>query len=177
MSLTLKIIVAVDDDWSIGKDGDLPWPRNKADMAFFKRMTLGRPVIMGRKTWESIPAKFRPLNDRLNIIVTTNEDYDPGVSDPDQVRVFTSLAEAINDLRTEPYPEAFVIGGASLYNHAAVFNSTSEIYLSNIHGSFDGDTTLAELFVDGLKTMFQPVWQQRGPDGSVSFEKWVRNPQ
>jgi len=61
-------VLSVDADWGIGKGGTMPWEADPGDMAFFKRATLGRAVIMGRKTWNSLPEKFRPLPGRFNVV-------------------------------------------------------------------------------------------------------------
>ena len=72
MTIHVSFVVAIADNGVIGHDNDLPW-RLSGDMAFFKRVTMGKPIIMGRKTWESLPRK--PLPGRPNIVVTRNEDY------------------------------------------------------------------------------------------------------
>ena len=103
----------------IGKDGDMPW-RLPEDLAHFKRVTLGAPVIMGRRTWESLPERFRPLAGRDNIVVSRNRSFDaPGAT------VVASLEAALETLAAgggvdgEPAPEvAWVMGGGQLYRAA-----------------------------------------------------------
>ena len=83
-SLNVCLIAARGKNNVIGKEGDLPW-RLKDDLSFFKKVTMGCPILMGRKTWESIPAKFRPLKGRTNIVLTRtpgSEWCDPIVSPP-----------------------------------------------------------------------------------------------
>ena len=75
----IKAILAHDAKYGIGKDNDLPWPKNEADMKWFKAMTLNHTVVMGRKTWDSLP--FKPLPNRHNIIVTSNEIDTAGLKD------------------------------------------------------------------------------------------------
>lgn len=127
----LSLIVAMDRNGVIGHNNQLPW-RLPADLAFFKRTTMGHPVIMGRKTFESIG---RPLPGRLNIIVTRNAGYTA-----DGCVVVHSPEEA---LRAAGDTEAFVIGGAELYR---LFLPLSDaLYVTRIEDSFEGDTFFPEL--------------------------------
>jgi dihydrofolate reductase len=102
------------------------------DMAFFKQTTTGHPVIMGRKTWESLPARFRPLPGRRNVVVTRNAHYAaPGAQCVASVDAALSLlAEA---------PRVFVIGGAEIY--AQTLPLVDEMVLSEIDRDFEGDVT------------------------------------
>lgn len=108
----ITIIVAAAADGAIGKGGDLLWHLS-GDLKRFKEITLNHAVVMGRKTWESLPK--RPLPDRLNVVISSNKDYDaPGAV------VATSLDEGL-DLAFEhdgEESEVFVIGGASIYRQA-----------------------------------------------------------
>ena len=133
----LSLIVAMTKDRVIGKDNDLPWPMIKEDMKHFKKTTKGHPVIMGRKTWDSIPEKFRPLPGRLNIVVTRNADLKL-----DGATVFNHVDEAI-DFALEQDPDSFVIGGSSIYE--AALPKAGQIYLTIIKGSYEGDTHFPEL--------------------------------
>lgn len=131
--ISLCLIVARSRNKVIGRDGDLPW-RLKDDFAHFKRMTLGHPVIMGRKTWESLPK--RPLPGRMNIVVSRDWTYDaPGA------RVFSSLGPAVavaraNALR-EGVSRVFIIGGAMLYQ--ATLALADEIMVTEVDAEVDGD--------------------------------------
>ena len=102
----IAYVVAMDNNRLIGRDNDLPW-RLPDDMAWFRRQTLGKPCIMGRKTYDSLPPRFRPLPGRLNIVVTRNVDYEaPGaivekkglaqVSDTAAIEAFCDRAIAAN---------------------------------------------------------------------------------
>ena len=104
MSL-ITLVAAVAKDGAIGRDNTLLW-HIPEDMARFKALTLGRPVVMGRKTWESLPARFRPLPGRRNLVVSRSAGELPGAE------VFASLAAALAAC-TEP--EVCVIGGAEIY--------------------------------------------------------------
>ena len=106
----ITIIVAMDNNRVIGKDGKIPWYIPE-DMAMFKATTTGHTVIMGRKTWESLPATKRPLPDRDNIVITRNKSYEaPGA------KVAHSLKEALKLCDHTKY--TFVIGGAEIYKEA-----------------------------------------------------------
>lgn len=134
------MIVGMTKDRVIGKDNDLPWPRVKEDMKFFRKTTTGHIVIMGRKTYDSIG---RPLPKRINIVITRQKDLEI-----DGCWVVNSLQEAIDmskhfTKRTDVNPEVFVIGGSSLYKEAAP--DVDKIYLTHIKGDYDGDTYFPEI--------------------------------
>ena len=129
----LSVIVAMDRNRLIGRGNALPW-HLPADLAFFKRTTLGKPVLMGRKTYESIG---RPLPGRRNIVVTRNPKFDaPGCE------LASSLDEAID--RCADAEEIMLIGGANLYAQGLDF--ASYLYLTRIDHAFDnGDAWFPEL--------------------------------
>ncbi|MGE5666174.1 MAG: dihydrofolate reductase [Betaproteobacteria bacterium] len=125
MSL-LTLIVARARNGVIGRDNQLPW-RLPEDLAHFKRTTMGRPIVMGRKTWESIG---RPLPGRRSLVVSRDPHYTaPGAE------VVRSLDEALT--RTAAEPEVFVIGGAQLY--AAAAPRAQRLVLTQIDADFEGD--------------------------------------
>lgn len=143
MSVPFSIIVAVDRDYGIGKDDVLPW-RLPGEIAHFKDVTTAHynehhnAVIMGRKTWESIPSKFRPLPDRLNIVLTRREF----ASFPEGVLKGANLDDALERVVTKTenrFGKIFVIGGAKLFKTAIDHPSCQEIYLTFIKSSFDCD--------------------------------------
>jgi dihydrofolate reductase len=106
----LTLVAAVARNNVIGRHNTLPWHLPE-DLKHFRETTMGTPVIMGRKTWESLPAKFRPLPGRQNVVITRNADYlAPGG------RVVTSVAAALAECGT--VPDAYLIGGAELYRQA-----------------------------------------------------------
>lgn len=135
----LCLIVAQARNGVIGAEGQLPW-RLKDDMAFFKRTTMGAPVIMGRKTWESLPV--RPLPSRENIVLTRDWDYDAPGS-----RVYSSFPAAVNAGRAiaarEGRNEVFVIGGAEIY--AAALQVADRIYLTQVDADVPGDVRFPEI--------------------------------
>ncbi|OHC61787.1 MAG: hypothetical protein A2040_14450 [Rhodocyclales bacterium GWA2_65_19] len=126
---TLTLIAAVARNGVIGIDNRLPW-RLPADLKHFKALTLGHTVIMGRKTWESLPANFRPLPERRNIVVTRDGNYRAAGA-----TVALSLPAAL--AAADP-DEAFVIGGAELYQTALAL--ADRLQLTEIDASFEGDT-------------------------------------
>ncbi len=126
----LSLIAAVARNGVIGKDNQLLW-HLPGDMRHFRETTRGKPVIMGRKTWESLPEKFRPLPGRLNVVVSRNADYDaPGAV------LAASLEEAM--AKAENAEEIFVIGGAELYNQALPL--ANRLYLTELANDFAGDS-------------------------------------
>lgn len=125
----LSIIAAVARNGVIGKENQLLWHLPE-DMRHFRATTRGKPVIMGRKTWESLPEPFRPLPGRHNIVVSRNPAYQPAGA---------TLASTLNDaiLKAGYAEEVFVIGGAELYRQAMPI--ADRLYLTEIDQDFDGD--------------------------------------
>jgi dihydrofolate reductase len=123
----------------IGKDGTMPW-HLREDLAHFKRTTLGCPVIMGRKTWDSIPAKFRPLPGRANIVLTRQTDWHHhGVQRSSELREALALCEQIT-----PQPSTvWVIGGAQVYAQALPLAHT--VVVTEIDAEFAGDAFAPQL--------------------------------
>jgi len=128
--VTVSVIAAVARGGAIGRDGTIPWHLPE-DVARFKELTTGHAVVMGRRTWESLPDRFRPLPDRRNVVVTRNEHWSANGAE----RV-ASLAEALDLLRGEP--RVFVIGGARLYEDAFVV--ADELLLTELDLDVAGDT-------------------------------------
>lgn len=115
----------------IGMDDKIPW-RLPADLKRFKQLTMGKPVVMGRKTWESIPEKFRPLPGRDNIVVTRNKEYQT----PDGVIVANTIKEAMH-VASQGHPEVMVIGGAAIYEACMPWATT--IHATFVNGKYDGN--------------------------------------
>ncbi len=108
--MTVSAIVAVSSNHAIGRDNDLPWYLPE-DLKFFKRTTMGKPVLMGRKTFESLG---RPLPGRVNIVLSTQRD----LSLPEGVILCHTLEEGMERLKTEGNDEVFVIGGGKIFAEA-----------------------------------------------------------
>lgn len=133
------IIVAVSENGVIGVKNDLPWHLPE-DMKFFKDTTKGHAVITGRKNYESIPEKFRPLPGRYNILMTTQEGYQV----PAQVFKASNYEEAMTAAMHANHERAFVIGGGEIYREA-LKHGVDEIYITRVHANIDGDVTFPEV--------------------------------
>ena len=158
----LTLIVATTAKNGIGKNGTLPWPMLKKEMAYFARITKRVPttssttltdtttqtpqnvVVMGRKTWESIPPKFRPLPQRTNIVISRSPTLE-GASDDVVVSdsissALTSLAAKAKEGNAAPLGRVFVIGGAAIYKQALEISGAKSILLTRVEGEWDCDT-------------------------------------
>jgi dihydrofolate reductase len=156
MSVTLALgPIARSMNNVIGRDGRLPW-RLKTDMALFKQTTIGKPIIMGRKTWDSLPIK--PLPGRLNIVLSRDGSFEPLGA-----LVCDNLDEAVRIAREQAVEdrvdEVFVIGGGAVF-HAAL-PKARRIYLTEVEADVDGDAVL-EPFDE---THWKEVHRQRHPAG------------
>ncbi|MFZ3219200.1 MAG: dihydrofolate reductase [Rhodoferax sp.] len=127
--MQLHLIFAKARNGIIGKDNALPWHLPE-DLAHFKRVTMGCPVIMGRKTWDSLPPKFRPLPGRTNIVVTRQEDWQASGAQPAR-----SMREALHLCAHDAH--VWVIGGAQLYALALPLADTAVV--TEIDADFEGD--------------------------------------
>jgi dihydrofolate reductase len=127
--MKLSLIAAVPRNRAIGRDNQLLW-QEAADQRHFRATTMGCPVVMGRKTWESLPARFRPLPGRRNVVVSRDASY-PATG----AEVVTSLDAALAALQGEP--KVFVMGGAQLY--ALALPRADELVLTEIDADLDGD--------------------------------------
>ena len=133
----ISIIVAIAENNVIGKDNTLIW-HLPADMKFFKEKTTGHCIITGRKNYESIPEKFRPLPNRTNIVVTRQENYNaPGAL------VVGSIEKALLTAKETGDTEIFIIGGADIYRQS--LNLADRVYLTQIHYQFEGDAFFPKL--------------------------------
>jgi dihydrofolate reductase len=132
--MRISIIVAVAANGVIGRDNDLVW-RLRDDMKFFSETTRGHAVITGRKNYESIPDKFRPLPHRTNIVVTRNASYEaPGA------QVVHSLQAALDAAAAAGVTEAFIIGGGEIYRQALERGDVARVLLTHVEAQPDGDT-------------------------------------
>ena len=161
----ISAIVATDRHGTIGRDGDIPWYL-PADLQFFKRTTLGHPVIMGRKTFRSIG---RPLPRRTNIVLTRDAFFTAS-----GVVVAHSLAEALNHPSVQQAPEAFIIGGGEIYRQSLDLVST--VYLTIVDAEIEnGDAFFPKLD----PAQWREVWSEaHRPDGKNElawrFSRWER---
>jgi dihydrofolate reductase len=129
--LKVSVIAAVARGGVIGRDGGIPW-RLPEDMGRFRELTVGHAVVMGRRTWESLPDRFRPLPGRTNVVVTRNRDWSARGA-----HRAGSVEEALDLLDSEP--QVFVIGGGEIYTAALPF--VDELLLTELDADIAGDTT------------------------------------
>lgn len=129
----LSMIVATADNNIIGKDNDMPW-HLPADLAYFKKVTLGKPIIMGRKTYESIG---RPLPGRRNIVISRDENYiAEGIDTVTSVEQALALVDGSDG--SDAVEEIMVIGGGAIYKHC--LPNADRLYVTHIKAAIDGDT-------------------------------------
>ncbi|WP_315905924.1 type 3 dihydrofolate reductase [Priestia koreensis] len=145
----ISLIAAMDQKRLIGADNDMPW-RLPADLSYFKKITMGHPVVMGRKTFESIG---RPLPGRENIVITRNADLHL-----DGVTIVTSLDELQNASASK---EVFVIGGGEVYKQTMAV--ADRLYITHIEETFEGDTHFPEIDVS--------VWKEVSRTPGIRDEK------
>ncbi len=154
--MNLSLIVAVAENGVIGREGQLPWHLS-FDLRRFKRLTMGRAILMGRKTWESIG---RPLPGRTSIVISRQADYRPG---HDGVLVATNLDEALAQARRleSEANEAFIIGGARIYEMC--FPRADRLLVTRVHGEIEGDVSFPPVNWD--------AWQLVEEEHHASDEK------
>ncbi len=153
------MVVAVSRNGVIGREGGLPW-RLSSDLKLFKAITLGKPVIMGRKTWESLPRK--PLPGRLNIVVTRQRNFAAAGS-----IVVGTAAEALSAASSENANEIAVIGGGEIYK--LFMPIATRIYRTDVDCGAEGDTYFPALpAADWQETHIESFPQ--GPNDSSSFK-------
>jgi dihydrofolate reductase len=133
----VNIIVATSTNLVIGKDNDLPW-HLPTDMKYFKDTTKEHIVVMGRKCWESIPEKYRPLPNRTNIVMSRDKNYvAEGATVSDDLKHILTMHQNSDK-------EVFIIGGAGLYKEA--FKYAHKLFLTQIYSDVEGD-----VYLEGLK--------------------------
>ncbi len=124
------LIAAIGKNNELGRNNDLMW-RLKHDMDFFKRVTTGHWVIMGRKSWDSLPAKYRPLPLRENAVITRDASFAA-----DGAHVFGNLHDALKAAEEAHADIAFIIGGGQIYTEALQLNIVDEMYLTHVDAVF-----------------------------------------
>ena len=162
--MILSFIVAASENNVIGKDNKLPWTL-PTDMKYFKNITWAMPVIMGRKSFESLG---KPLPGRTNIVVTRNKDWKA-----DGVEVAQSIDKAITLATQLDVKEIFIIGGAQIFQSA--LPSAGKIYLTRVHANFDGDAFFPEIKQEEWKlTSNRDCEADEKNPYAVSFQIWER---
>ena len=137
----------------IGKNNDLPW-NLPDDFKFFKSTTEGHHVILGRKNYESLPHRFRPLPNRTNIVITRNDQY----GSSEKIEVVDSLERALQIAKINKEPEVFIIGGGEIYKLG--LQLASRIYLTEINAEIEGDVYFPEFDKSDWKEVnreFHPI--------------------
>ncbi|CAK9142038.1 unnamed protein product [Ilex paraguariensis] len=178
---TYQVVVAATRDMGIGKDGKLPW-RLPSDLKFFKEVTMNtsdstkkNAIIMGRKTWESIPLEHRPLPGRLNVVLTRSGSFD--IATAENVVICGSMVSALELLAASPYflsiEKVFVIGGGEILSGSLNAPGCDAIHITEIEASIECDT-----FMPAIDTsVFQP-WYSSSPlvENNIrySFTTYVR---
>jgi len=160
--MIIAAIVAIDLNHAIGKNNQLLW-HLPADLKFFKQTTMGCPIIMGRKTYQSI-GKLLP--GRKNIIITRNEDFKI-----EGAEIYQSLNAAFSECESE---KVFVIGGAEIYTLAMPM--IKELYITIVKNKFDADTFFSKINT----SQFNLVWEDCHEADEKNkfdycFQKWIRN--
>ncbi len=157
----ISLIVAASENNVIGRAGDLPW-KLPDDLRHFKQLTMGKPVVMGRKTWESLR---RPLPGRQNVVITHQRDY--AAEGCDVVNYPAAALQA-----TRPAEDVMIIGGGRVYEQ--FLRRANRIYLTRVHANIDGDAWFPQLDDD-----WQRVTQEHHPaderhEHGFTFETWER---
>jgi len=156
--MEIIISAAIAENGVIGRDNQIPWHISE-DLKRFKRLTMGHPIIMGRKTWESLDRK--PLPGRRNIVLTSQKQYPAN-----NCEIFQSLEEAIESCVN--CPKVFIIGGSSIYKAGLIIADTLE--LTRVHNEVKGDVFFPH--IDFSK------WQKNSEEKhqGFSFETYKRKP-
>lgn len=157
--MKLAVIVAHDPNLVIGKDGTLPWHYSE-DLKFFKRTTMGHPLLMGRGVFEELDEK--PLPGRENVVLSRSFNYD-------HVSTFSSIDDALEYLWDEEL--VFVIGGGEVYEQ--LLPEADLLYVTEIHEEYEGDTFFPE-YRDDIGTIWEEI--KREDYEKFSFVKYERKP-
>lgn len=155
--MTLALIVAHDPDLVIGKEGTLPWHYSE-DLKYFKRTTMGHPLLMGRGVFEELDEK--PLPGRENVVLSRTRNYG-------HVPTFSSIDESLDYLR--PADMVFVIGGGEIYRQT--LSKADKLFVTEIHETFDGDTFFPE-YRNDIGSVWKEIKREDHPN--LSFVVYER---
>lgn len=153
----MNLIVAVDENWGIGKEGQL-LVRISGDMKFFRDTTMGKVIVMGRKTFESLPGR-KALPGRTNIVLTSNKDYIA-----EGCKVLTSMGELFGEIHKYNNKDVFLIGGERMYKE--YLNYCDTLYITKIYDSFEADKHMVNIDERGG---YRITWK-----GEVNEENGIR---
>lgn len=155
----IRAILAHDAMWGIGKHGDLPWPKNSDDLQWFKETTQDSVVVMGRKTWESLPVK--PLPNRTNVVVSNT------IKQNNEIEVIKSDIYKSRLVTINYTDNVWIIGGAKLLEDS--LNIIDELWLNNVGGNYECDTFLPK---QEITRQFEPRTTEPKSFGIIT--KWTR---
>ncbi|XP_012285488.1 dihydrofolate reductase [Orussus abietinus] len=178
MQLKLNLIAAASENMGIGINGDLPW-RLKSEMAFFTRMTTNTKdpnkknvVLMGRRTWECIPKKYKPLRKRINMVLSTQT-----LHLKDEAIPCKSISDALSKISKAPLKDVvesiWVIGGSSVYRAAMESPNFHRLYLTKVLKHFDCDTFFPEIPNNFALTSDPEVPKDTQEENGISFKYLV----
>ncbi len=155
--MTLAVIVAHDPNLVIGKNGSLPWHYSE-DLKYFKQKTLGHPVLMGRKVFETLDEK--PLSGRENVVLSQSREYE-------QVATFSSIEKALQYLQKNEL--VFVLGGGEIYKQ--IIDRVDKLFITEIHQGYEGDTYFPE-YRDDIGSIWKEI--KREDKSELSFVVYER---
>lgn len=162
--MIISLIVAAATNNGIGKDNQLLWHLPK-DLQFFKKTTWAMPVIMGRKTFESLSGK--PLQGRLNIVITRQKDWKP-----EGIVVVHSLQDALFVAKSADYKEVFIAGGGEIYREALPI--AHKVYLTRVQTEPEADTFFPSLSNDWQLVHDEPYTADAKHAFAFTFQRWER---
>lgn len=168
--MKVSLIVAMDAQRGIGKNNDLMWHLPK-DMQFFKDTTQGQIVVMGRKNYDSIPEKYRPLPNRQNVVLTRNEDFQAP-----NCMVFHSLQACLEHFKNEQERTVFIIGGGEIYRMALEAGIVNEMYITHVHQTYDAETFFPEFKEEewNRQVLFECEKDERH-EAAFTVNKYIKN--
>ena len=168
--MKMAMIVAMDEEGCIGKQGDLPW-RLKSDMIRFKNLTESdgfNAVIMGRKTWDSLPDSFQPLPERVNIVMSRDIGWSH-----DEAEVALYHGRAIEIAYAEACDECWVIGGAQIYE--MFIDRVDEIHVTTVHTSGSGDVKFPEWDRSGwIESIVEKLEPDADNEHATTYSIWTK---
>ena len=159
--MKIHLIWAQDENGGIGKNGKLPWHISE-DLKNFKRLTSGSTIVMGRKTWESLPIK--PLPNRRNIVLSNKE-----VSD---VEYYTSVEECVETLDSDGTKKLFIIGGSSIFRN--FIHQADELHITLVEEMIEGIDTYFPVTMPKIQQKFEKIGEQILADNAI-YSHWIRN--
>lgn len=162
--MIISLIVAAATNNGIGKDNQLLWHLPK-DLQFFKKITWAMPVVMGRKTFESLSGK--PLQGRLNIVITRQKDWKP-----EGIVVVHSLKDALFVAKSADYKEVFIAGGGEIYREALPI--AHKVYLTRVQAEPEADTFFSPLSNDWQLVLDEPYPADAKHAFAFTFQRWER---